>query len=70
MNMNLETLQHVLDKLFQSGGHTIIHGQRAYMIHRTEHSAWINWLPVGEYKRNQKGYDVSPVGWYALLRIA
>lgn len=32
MNMNMETLQRVFDKLIRSGGRTIIHGERAYQF--------------------------------------
>ena len=70
MSMNLNTLQKVLNKLFASGGNTVIHGTRAYMLYRNEHVTWVSWLPVDKYLENQAGYDASPVGWYSLLRIA
>lgn len=69
-NMNLDTLQRVLNKLFASGGNTIIHGSRAYMLYKAGHAAWISWIPADKYRANQEQYDGTPVGWYALLRIA
>lgn len=70
MNMNMETLQRVFDKLIRSGGHTVIHGERAYQIYHKDIHAWLFWLPVEEYKKSKSEYDGSSVGWYTLLRIA
>jgi hypothetical protein len=64
--MNMKTLQRIFDKLFRSGGHTIVHGKKAYQMFDNTH---VCWLPVDVYKANAKEYDASPVGWYAFLRV-
>lgn len=72
MKMDIKTLQTILYELFASDGQTIIHGKKAYSIHKdnTNHVAWVQWLPVEEYWTKSEEYNNSPVGWYALLRIA
>lgn len=68
--MNIKTLQNIMNKLFRSGGKPITHGKKVYSIYQDEHCKWIQCLPIEEYKKNSENYDVSPVGWYAFLRIA
>jgi hypothetical protein len=69
-NMNIKTLQNVLDKLFRSGGKAICHGKYAYRMDKNEYATWVSWMPCDEYKKDFERFNNSPVGWYALIRIA
>ena len=71
-NMSLNTFKNIMSTLICSEGRTIKNGKTVYSIFQTDKSEcrWVQWLPCEEYLKNYEEYDVSPVGWYALIRLA
>ena len=68
--MRVDTLRKIMDKLIGSGGKTVFHGARAYRIHADDHAKWLMWLPLSVYRDDSDLFEATPIGWYAVLRLA
>ncbi len=70
-NISIKELNHIMCSEAILTGATVTYGKNVYRIDKLDNGvSWICYLPYETYRGNQSKYDNSPVGWYALLRIA
>lgn len=70
-NISIKDLNSLMCSSAILTGSTVTYGKNVYRIDKLDNGvSWICYLPYETYRSNQSVYDNSPVGWYALLRIA
>lgn len=70
-NISIKELNHIICSTNILTGKTIKYGKNVYRVDKLDNGvAWICYLPYENYRDKITEYDNSPVGWYALLRIA